>query len=68
MAIEIKQKIKPFPVPSFVIVETPPRPRREGFNFTENKIPISELSLDVLDQLCEQFKIDIFKLKNSTQK
>lgn len=53
---EIKQKLAPFRVPNFVLLEMPPRPRGDGFNMDTPKLPLHEVPEDVLLQLCEEFK------------
>ena len=51
-------KLKPFRAPNYVIVDTPPRPRSEGFQEAP-KYHVSELSEETLNALCDQFREDV---------
>jgi len=57
MKIEIEVKIKDFRVPNFVV--------REGTEGEENEsagsIPLSDLSPNDLETLCDTFRRDVFK-------
>lgn len=60
---EIKIKLKPFTVPNYVIAEMPPRSKQEGF--VENpKWHISEVSIEVLEQMCAEFREAVISKHN----
>jgi hypothetical protein len=59
--MEIKVKIRPFDVPHGVDEEGVPGNRQDGF--FKNKSPtrlLTELEPDVLSQLCDKFRKDVF--------
>lgn len=55
----ISLELKPFSTPNFVIVKTPPRPRQEGI-IEAPSIPLHELSAQTLDELCNDFRDEVF--------
>lgn len=59
MTVTTKVKLQPIKTPNFVFAEEPPRSRSEGFK-EGAKFHISELDDDTLDELCRQFKDDLF--------
>ena len=65
MSIETKVKLQPFRVPNYVIVDMPPRLRQEGMSEAP-KYHLSELDNETLEELCRQFREDVFtKAKQS---
>lgn len=58
---QIKIKLKPFLTPNFALMESPPRSRQEGFNAERNTVPLSELSVEALDELCQEFRANVFQ-------
>lgn len=58
---QTKINLKPFRTPNHVLIERPPRPRQEGINFDSGSIPLSELDVDTLDELCREFRENIFQ-------
>lgn len=59
MAIETKIKLQPFRVPNFAICEVPAGRRQDGFKEAP-KYALSELDDETLEELCRQFKDDVF--------
>lgn len=62
--MDIKIKLKPFRVPNFVLVDADRvGQRQDGFNPDNNgmKFELSQLDEDTLDELCEQFRADVFQ-------
>jgi len=59
MSILIMQELNPFTVPDTVTVKMLPRSRQEGF-ITLPTYKLSELSEDVLSQLCDEFRASVF--------
>lgn len=59
MAIEVKVKLQPFRVPNYVICEVPASRRQDGMQEAP-KYKLSELDDETLDNLCRQFKDDVF--------
>lgn len=54
--------LKPFTTPNFVIAERPPRGRSSMTeSMEEPKFALAELSSETLSELCEQFRVDVFK-------
>jgi hypothetical protein len=51
-------ELEPFRTPNFVIVKQPVRPRQEGFTEAP-KVPLSELSVETLNALCEAFREEV---------
>lgn len=51
----IQQKLKPFTIPNFVIVESDPRPRQEGFQEAQ-KFTLGAVPKETLLVMCEEFK------------
>lgn len=58
--IKVEQKLKPFRVPNYVVAEQRPRSRQEGF-VEGAKYELGELSEEVLQRLCDQFREDVMK-------
>ena len=50
----------PFQIPNFVRPVMPARPRQDGFQDLPG-IPLSDLSDETLDAMCNEFKIGVFK-------
>jgi len=61
MEIQVTVKIKPFTVPNYVLVDAKPRPRDEGFLAEDAKYALKDLSSEILNTLCEDFKKEVFK-------
>lgn len=60
MDISINLKIRDFSVPAFVIPIDPPGNRQDGFKDSAG-IPLRELSPEVLGNLCDNFRAEVFK-------
>lgn len=60
----IQQKLKPFTVPNFVIVESDARPRQEGFQESP-KYNLGAVPKDVLLEMCEEFKLAVLAKADS---
>ena len=58
-------ELKPFNVPNFVIPVQKPKPRQEGFTEAPS-IPLSELSVETLEKMCAQFRIDVMTKAGKT--
>jgi hypothetical protein len=58
--ISIEKELQPFQVPNYVIEVPKVSKRQDGFQETP-KHHLSELDGNVLDQLCERFREDVFK-------
>lgn len=52
--------LKPFTVPNFVLVETPPGLRQDGAHQLPS-IPLRDLPRETLEQLCAQFRESIMQ-------
>ncbi len=52
-------KLRPFTVPNYVLMETPPRPRQAGF-VEAPKFKLEELEPDDLSSLCDDFRREVF--------
>lgn len=59
----IELELMPFRVPTYVSVKRPARPRDEGVFFEGQKYHLSELSDDVLIELCDRFRADVMAVK-----
>lgn len=59
MKITKNVELRPFTVPNYVIQASTPRPREDGF-VESPKFHIGELDVETLDQLCAQFRKDVF--------
>jgi len=60
MKIKMEVDLVPMTVPNYVIAVTPPGKRQDGFA-EGPKYKLSELSEQVLSQLCNEFRAEIFK-------
>lgn len=60
MTVTKEVKLHPFAVPDYVFVETPPRPRQEGFA-EGPKFHLKELSEETLNSLCDNFRKEVFR-------
>lgn len=61
MAIKIKMNVMPFPVPDdVVLVVEGTGLRQDGFKPTQ-RYPLSSLDYEGLDQLCRDFRREVFK-------
>jgi len=56
----MKIKLKPFNTPNFVIQEAAPKPRQEGFH-EPPKYHLREIPEEDLDDLCNEFRAEIFR-------
>lgn len=52
--MKMEVKLKPFVVPNFVIGTT-------GTSESPPSFPIADISVEALDELCAQFRRDVFK-------
>lgn len=59
--MKLTLKLKPFSVPNFVIAEAPTKPRQEGFVAGENSYPLSEVEESELSDMCDIFRLEVFK-------
>lgn len=55
----ITRKLKPFTVPNYVIEETEPRPKQEGFHEAPKHL-LAELEPETLSQMCDEFRAAAF--------
>lgn len=62
MRIKIDIELEPFRVPNYVRLKPKPGLREEGF-VDRPKYHLSELSDEILESLCEQFRKDVFAKK-----
>lgn len=53
-------ELQPFRVPGFVFTVSGPRKREDGFTEAP-KYALSELDAETLDELCTQFRNDVFR-------
>ena len=60
MKATIEVKLKPFKVPNFVLTEAEVKPSQEGMTEVP-KYALSELSVDTLEALCEEFVKSVFE-------
>lgn len=51
---------KPFNVPNFVTLDGPIRPRKNGFTLLPT-MPLSEVPVEELGQMCDDFRKEIFR-------
>jgi len=59
--MKINVELIPMKVPNYVIQKMPPRPRQEGININgAPKYHLSDLDENVLSQLCDEFRADVF--------
>jgi len=61
----IKLQIKPFRTPNFVIPAQPIGQRQDGFKNAIG-IPLADLDAETLNEMCEAFKVELFKKANLT--
>lgn len=65
--MNINLKLRPFTTPSFVIAETPPKERQEGFNPDgAPKFHLKELDAQALSDLCDAFRAEVFQKAEKT--
>lgn len=57
MKIAVQVDVQEFSVPNFVLL----RPGKGATGPTGESIPLSEVGAEVLGQLCDQFRKDVFK-------
>ena len=57
--MEIKLKLQPFQVPNYVITESNPRLKQDGF-VESPSFHLSQLDEEILSELCDQFRKDVF--------
>jgi len=55
---EIKIKLRPFQVPSYVLVEVKAKSKQQGF-IEAPKYHLSDLDEQTLIELCDEFKINV---------
>lgn len=65
MKATISVTLQPFAVPNFVLAEPKTGSRSEGMVETP-KYPLSDLDPETLDDLCDQFRRDVFKKAGKT--
>lgn len=58
--------IKPFLVPSYVVLELPEHALRDGLAPLP-EIPLSDVDEDALEALCKQFRDDVFAKHGARQ-
>ena len=58
--MKIEMKLKPWVTPNFVILEVPARPRQEGWKEAPS-IPLAEVDVAVLSDMCDAFRAEVFK-------
>jgi hypothetical protein len=51
-------ELQPFRTPNFVLPVQKPGSRQDGFH-DAGSIPLSELSVETLEKMCAQFRIDV---------
>lgn len=57
---EIKVKLRPWLVPSFVSIKQPARPRQEGLQESPS-LPLSEIPAETLADMCDDFRAEVFR-------
>ena len=57
--MEIKLKLKPLSVPNFVIAESRPSTRQEGWK-ESSSFPLSDLDAETLNEMCNEFRRNVF--------
>lgn len=57
---DLSVKIVPFPVPTGVSIRQAPGRRQDGFRPLP-QVNLTDLSPEVLDQLCEEFRASVFE-------
>jgi hypothetical protein len=55
----IIRKLRPFTVPNYVIEETEPRPKQEGFKEAPKHL-LADLEPQTLAQMCDDFRTAVF--------
>ena len=65
MKITIETEIQPFTIPSCVTVVSSPGRKQDGIK-PAHTIDLNDLSMDVLIQLCDEFKATIISYKNNS--
>lgn len=61
MGIKIEVELQPFRVPNYVLEKQSVRRRQDGVDFDTPKSHLKDVPRDVLEQLCEQFRKDVFE-------
>ena len=56
----MKIKLKPFQTPNFVIEDTPPKSRQEGFTLSPGR-PLREVDHQTLSDMCDAFRAEVFR-------
>lgn len=59
--MNINVKLRPWQTPNFINGEMPVRPRQEGFIQDGPKWSLKEVGPEVLSQMCDTFRAEIFK-------
>lgn len=62
---EMTMKLKPWLVPNFVTSEMPPGQRQDGFREAPTW-PLSEIPADVLAEMCDDFRAEVFRKAGKT--
>lgn len=60
MKAKLDVELKPFKVPSVVVMDAKARPMEDGVKF-DTGIPLSYVSAETLEKLCEEFTNAVFK-------
>ena len=55
----INVELNPFPIPTCVTVKQKPGRRQDVFNLSQ-EIKLADLTPNVLDELCEEFRMNVF--------
>jgi hypothetical protein len=58
--MKVTVELRPFPVPEYAVMQMPPGRREDGMKALP-KFPLNELGAEVLEQLCIQFRKDVFE-------
>lgn len=58
-------ELHPFKVPNFVRQVMPPRPKQDGMTELP-AIPLSDLSAETLDAMCDEFRNAVFQKAGKT--
>lgn len=61
----IKMKLKPWLTPNFANIEVPPRPKQDGVVELPS-IPVSELSMEALSSLAQQWLTELYTKAGKT--
>ena len=56
----IQMTLEQFKTPDFARFKVSPAQRQQGFQPNSNAIPLTELSEKALDELCQNFRAEVF--------